>query len=376
MTEPLESRGRAAAALLANVLILSVLAACAALHALDPDGYYRAVQEDEALEWTTFWLFVVAGLCFGRQALHQRAGGLRDVWLPAGIALFCGLVAMEEISWGQRLIGYRPPTYFLQHNFQQELNIHNVAGSWLRKAVLMAIVLGYGVALPAIAALPRVAAQLTRVGISAPPLSLAPSFIAMALAYLIYPWSHTGEWVEQMLGAGMLFAALLQTDAAGATRARPLLRVAGAWGAAMLLGFLTTQTWWALIGGMPENLETARVELAALKRDLSSARGRTRCGIHKRLYSFARKYDGEALKSGAFMALREGGLPAERAEFFLDPWNSPYWVRHICSKDRTRRAIYVYSFGPNRLRDSMRWEVIPDDLAAWIIHPNETPESK
>ena len=28
----------------------------------------------------------------------------------------CFVVAMEEISWGQRLFGYRAPAYFLGHN--------------------------------------------------------------------------------------------------------------------------------------------------------------------------------------------------------------------------------------------------------------------
>lgn len=363
-------------AVLANGLILSALALAGALNEIDPDRYYRLVQEDEALEWTTFWLFIAAGIAFGRQASLRWAEGLRSVWLPAGIALFCVTVAMEEISWGQRLIGFRPPTYFLEHNFQQELNVHNVAGRWLRKAVLLGILLGYGVALPLLALVPRARALLERVGIGAPPLVLAPSFVVMAIVHLAYPWSHTGEWIEHTLAAALLFAAILAPEAAGPARAptRSLGSVAGAWAMPVVLGVVTAQAWWVLREGMPENITAARIELEALRTDLARPQVRSRCGTHKRVYGFVRKYEQEHMLSGAFAELRGAGLPPERAEFFLDPWNSPYWFRHICSDDRTRRAIYVYSFGPNRLRDSLPWEIIPDDLAAFVIHPAPRPE--
>jgi hypothetical protein len=84
-------------------------------------------------------------------------------------------------------------------------------------------------------------------------------------------------------------------------------------------------------------------------------------------------YDQQHLLNGEFASLRAKGLPEERADFFLDPWNSPYWVRHVCSDDRTQRAIYVYSFGPNRKRDSSAWEIVEDDLAAWVSRPRLIP---
>jgi hypothetical protein len=364
-----------ATAALANVLVLGVLVLAAALHELDSDAYYRAVQEDEALEWATFWLLVIAGLAFGRHAWLARAQGLRGVWLPAGIALFCLGVAGEEISWGQRLIGFRPPTYFLEHNFQQELNVHNIAKKWLRQLVMLGAVLGYGVALPLVGTIPRFAAWLARIGITAPPLWLAPSFLAMGIAYLVYPWSFTGEWVEQMLAAGLLFVALTLPGGGVTSSPRPALRLALTWGVALLLGVVTARAWWSLRDGLPETLQAAQVELEALRRDFESPRTRTSCATHKRVYSFVRKYDHDHMREGAFAALQSGGLPEDRAEFFLDPWNSPYWVRHICSKDRRKRAIYVYSFGPNRLRDSLPWEIRPDDLGAWVSRPDDDPEA-
>ena len=60
------------------------------------------------------------------------------------------------------------------------------------------------------------------------------------------------------------------------------------------------------------------------------------------------------------------GLPEERARFFLDPWNYPYWVQ--CTRDGDRRFNYVYSFGPNRRRESTEWEVLGDDIGAVFLN--------
>jgi hypothetical protein len=35
-------------------------------------------------------------------------------------------VAMEEISWGQRIFSWKSPPFFWEHNFQRETNIHNL----------------------------------------------------------------------------------------------------------------------------------------------------------------------------------------------------------------------------------------------------------
>ena len=54
---------------------------------------------------------------------------------------------------------------------------------------------------------------------------------------------------------------------------------------------------------------------------------------------------------------------ALRRQYFLDPWNLPYWIRHRCSEGRTT-AVFVYSFGPNRRRDSDPGEIRGDDIGA------------
>ena len=69
---------------------------------------------------------------------------------------------------------------------------------------------------------------------------------------------------------------------------------------------------------------------------------------------------------GRFVALTDRGLPEERAAYFLDPWNSPYWIRDRCERREERRSVFVYSFGPNRVRDSTRFEIREDDVGAYL----------
>ena len=138
-------------ALLANFLLLGLLGTFAWLEAVYPNAYYRSVQEDQALEWASFWSFFVAGGVFAVAAWRQRRTTGALPWFVAGLALFCVVVAMEEISWGQRVFGHRPPDYFLAENFQQELNHHNIASTDIRLATFRGIIIGYGVVLPLLA---------------------------------------------------------------------------------------------------------------------------------------------------------------------------------------------------------------------------------
>jgi len=65
-----------------------------------PDHYQMLMQEDRPVEWTTVWLFLAAGVIGLRNSIRHRRifDGL--------VALFCLFIAGEEISWGQRLLGF------------------------------------------------------------------------------------------------------------------------------------------------------------------------------------------------------------------------------------------------------------------------------
>ena len=362
---------------LANTLVISAAACAWLVMAYAPDLFYQIVQEDGAIEWGTFWAFFLAAGVAAAAALRQRRNDATLPWCFLAISLFCFLVAMEEISWGQRLLDYRPHSYFLEHNFQQEFNLHNVTSTKLRMLAVKAIIGGYGVALPLLLLFPVLRGWARRLGLVSPPTALVPAFAVTLLLHVVYPFKFAGEVVELMLGLGFLFAQLarlreLPPAASPARAATPAAEIAlyGVIVAVLSLGtsFLSLNR-----TADPQRLAATRLELAALERDLlqlMEERGgklAKSCKIHKRLYTYVQKYDVEELLELEFSRLSGQGVPRERVEFFLDPWNSPYWVRDRCTRDKKRRSTFVYSLGPNRRRDSSKWEIRGDDLGVYLI---------
>jgi hypothetical protein len=362
-------------ALLGNLVLLGFLGAFAFLEASYPDVYYRSVQEDQALEWASFWSFFIASGVFVVAASRQRRTAGTLPWFLVGLVLFCVFVAMEEISWGQRVFGHRPPDYFLAQNYQQELNLHNIASTKIRLLAFRGIVLGYGVLLPLVALIPFIRRLFSRLAIVPPPIELTPSMFAMYWIHLWYPWKFTGEVIECALGFGFLFVAVANAAELAGTRPRAsLARVAGLVAIVAVLAFAAT--WWSQNrqSGDPANPALAGVETEALKSDLQAlaqAKGEaaiTKCGLHKRVYTLVQEKDyARSLQEMSFAGLADRGLPEARAEFFLDPWNSPYWVRDRCDESEGRRVVFVYSFGPNRSRDSSRWEILGDDTGQYVL---------
>ena len=179
------------------------------------------------VEWVTFWSFLAAALVFARAAGLARHDHRPARVLMALAGLFCFVFAMEEVSWLQRQFGYLPPDLFLQHNYQQELNVHNILGTATRKWTLIVLVVAYGVVLPVLLwaatarhrqrGWPARQAWLEILAPVAPPWSLAISFAAMAVFYWHYPWRFTGEWAELMLGLSFLFTGLAVSSAAAAS---------------------------------------------------------------------------------------------------------------------------------------------------------------
>jgi len=347
------------AALVANVCVILVFAVGAALFGIDPDAYYLNAQEDEPLEWATFWAFLLAAGFNAHNALadRRRRGGIP--WFHVGLAAFCLLVALEEISWGQRVLGYRAPEFFLERNYQQEFNLHNIVDGGLRRTLMLLILAGYGVLAPLASAPRTVRAWADRLRIVTPPPALVPTFATAAVIYAWYPADLTGGWVECAMGLAFLYAALLD-------RASPARLTAGRAAAAALavagLGIVTTGALDGIGTRDADRLAAARREIAALASDFSGPRLHTRCGIHKRLYTFMVEYGQPYLRAGEFARLAASTGAEERATYLLDPWNSPYWIRHKCEGGRV--SLFVYSFGPNRQRDSSEWELGGDDIGA------------
>ncbi|MBA3817698.1 MAG: hypothetical protein H0X17_02305 [Deltaproteobacteria bacterium] len=337
--------------LVSLVTVEAVALALLVLAGASTDAWMAVAQEDGVVEWATVVAFVMAA---GWLVLVVRKES-PSWWFKGAcflLATFCIVIAGEEISWGQRLLRFKPPDVFLERNFQQELNLHNVLmhegglGFKLEsKHLVMAIVLGFGLAWPWLVRRARfkVFAPL------APPFALAPLALGVLAIQIDYPVALTGEGAELIVGLIFLASALAATRLSARAVAGWLL-------APVLVGWLVSTVLARVVfGSDEEGTRTAAAELAVLQADV--VKGVTeelaRKNVHKRVYTAV--LDGYLeLSGGAF--LQGQGTPArpaglaerkDRLGYFLDPWNNPYWVHF----DKGTRTGSLYSFGPNRRRD-------------------------
>lgn len=315
-----------------------------ALANVAPDRYDAVMQEDRAVEWATVLFFATAGIFRCYIALKTRR--VFDFL----IGLFCIFVAGEEISWGQRLIGYTPPGVFLEHNTQQEANIHNFADVFGRpKWMLIAALAGYGVVLPVLASVASTRRLLDRVGATPPPIDVAAWIVVVVGILIWYPLTFTGEWAE--LTAGWLFVA----SASLPTRALPMTAIT-----AVPIALVMT---WLSAARRPSDaneLACARAETSALVEDIAVGQAGTpdldeMTSVHKRVWSSVESgyLDYELLRH--FRAVTCGGQSpgelAKRRRYIVDPWGTAYWIDVRRQEAADAHDVLVYSFGPNRRRD-------------------------
>lgn len=174
--------------------------------------------EDGLLEWSQFAAFVVAAAFSAAAAVNfHRADRHLLALAYAGLALAAVFVAGEEISWGQRLLGYHAPEPFASHNAQDELNAHNLDLAYIPPfGRLQLLAGGYGsLATLVFHSIPRGARRLEWEYL-APPLFLVPAFACVAavgLGRVVHDFDPTGttynEWAEFSLGFGVAVFAVL-----------------------------------------------------------------------------------------------------------------------------------------------------------------------
>jgi len=88
-----------------------------------PDIYYLATKEDNWLENFTAVAFLMAGGMLFAAALVARRLFSRFAYILGGVVM--AFFAIEEISWGQRIIGFETPDFLAIASAQEEFNIHN-----------------------------------------------------------------------------------------------------------------------------------------------------------------------------------------------------------------------------------------------------------
>lgn len=322
------------------------------LHRYAYDVYELTTQEDHAVEWASVVCYLSAGVLGMRHALWRRR-----MPFDALVALHCLFVGGEEFSWGQRLAGFKPPKLFLAENLQQEVSLHNFYGPDAHDAVFALAVLGYGALLPLLARGDRTRRLLERLGATAPPARFAPWCVFLVALYAWNPLHLSGEWVETVVAAMFLAgAALLARPRLGARQVLAGLLLIVASGVA-----LTEVSNAHERGGNPERVACARAEAEALLKDIvegSAARQKLldiERSLHRRIRVAA---ESGYLDAGRFSRLGSVrcGPPAEedaatRRRYAVDPWGLSYWF-FVAKFDDGARALTIYSFGPNRRRDS------------------------
>lgn len=95
--------------------------------------------EGGLFEWGSFFIaFTISGFAL---LVYFHSRGNR-IFRPARrrfimvIAIVAYLVAMEEISWGQRILGFESNSFFSANNYQQETNFHNlISGEYLNLGI-------------------------------------------------------------------------------------------------------------------------------------------------------------------------------------------------------------------------------------------------
>jgi hypothetical protein len=148
--------------------------------------YMRLFREDhffENLQVLLYLLSFLAALFIGIRFFRARNNLFGLLYLVLAFASF--VIAMEEISWGQRIFGIPTPTFFKEHNYQKELTIHNLGGTWDYLHLVYTLVGFMGAFAWLI--LPKLKAMYgLTVSFLVPNWYLAPYFLPVFLIYLYY----------------------------------------------------------------------------------------------------------------------------------------------------------------------------------------------
>lgn len=122
---PLDSEQSGAIDLASGLFSIAAAAAATIFFLVQPARFHAFAQEDRPLEWASALLLLGAGGYLAVQALRRRREPVMAAAAGA-LALALVVIAMEEISWGQRLFGFSTPERLAEMNWQAEFNFHNV----------------------------------------------------------------------------------------------------------------------------------------------------------------------------------------------------------------------------------------------------------
>jgi hypothetical protein len=304
-------------------------------------------QEDSWIEWATVAAFGAACVGFALAGAKQP---FKDGWFAWGLSLFCFMVAGEEVSWGQRLVGYVPPEIFLKHNYQEEANIHNLLTQFVEQSWMVIFILAtWGILFPIVR---QMAGRLfERLRVIEPPLALAVWSILGIILLREYPLEMTAEYIELLTGMIFLATALPLVE----LRWRPYVALS-----VPVLLVIAAATYQDLQDtfGSPQKLACAEAETKALTKAIEGGAALPKLfgkrAVDLRVHTLIE--DGylkpEILKAFDTVTCEGVTKDPDRRDFALDPWGQPYWMYYELGADGGTGTALFYSFGENRRYDS------------------------
>ncbi|MCF6289806.1 MAG: hypothetical protein L3J03_02205 [Desulfobacterales bacterium] len=189
--------------LTALILYLLIFAGYLVLGTRYPDLYIWATMEDMFGEWLQFYFFSMAMvLSLWVSFSHKRFRLFFGV-----LALACFYVAMEEISWGQRIFNISTPQFFKAHNIQNETNIHNIFVGPIETLTKQFMEYGLAVGLTLYSLVYPLALRyrwqpaiwMEEKGLPSPPLYLSPFFVTAGWLEPEYYYMNEAEVAEILL---------------------------------------------------------------------------------------------------------------------------------------------------------------------------------
>lgn len=116
--------------------------------ALNVDAYSKLIDEDGIIENASATLWLLAAIA-GTLALFTQKRRLTASRIVLGLLLvFFVLCGGEEISWGQRILGFQGPQQLVALNKQHETNLHNIGSISVFSNVFFVLTLIFFLGLP------------------------------------------------------------------------------------------------------------------------------------------------------------------------------------------------------------------------------------
>lgn len=176
------------------------------LYEVRPVWYALFICEDNAAEYGTAMSFLAAAAVSLWAAVFAKGKARRVGSLVLALGLFA--LGMEEISWGQRILGLETPEALRGVNLQEEITLHNLADPNLVQAAMVVMILGWLIASAAAALRQGLWRKLDAWGLPMAGWTTAGLFLVVVGMLLWEPRMNYQEATEFLLGLAVLTWAL------------------------------------------------------------------------------------------------------------------------------------------------------------------------